>query len=641
MISITLPSKTYAGDQVVFFEDFENYTTNTITENWEIARNIQWHNPSLPCMNGSNPAKWEIYNVFGSKRIGITLNGPSCIFEIIPKYFQLSNANSYRYDVEVTFPQSLRKDRNVAFRYRGPYERYNLQITNLNATAFEKVMSVNSKVIGYPFPFNLQINETYKFSFINQDNLITFLINDIEYGRFEDNYPILDSGTIALQASLGVLGAQTVYFDNMKVTDLTEDPAPVPLAVPHFSQLDPLWKNELYDHADKVYPPNLRQIEDLGCALTSAAMILKYNGYHLGPDGLETNPSNLNRYLSQNGGYTRNGGVIWGYISKYAKEARVANEVQSGLPLLEFDYRPYSFDLINQDYLDGNPSMLKILMSSAGNFNNYHFVVAKGIGQEDIFINDPLDLIDMNTLLSTKYQTKPVVQVGRFKPTYTDLSYLFGYAYSNTAEMLLETEGQKLGKDEYGNVYQDLEEGHYISEEIAYPIDFEDLFSPEIQAKSLLLAKPAKSSYKISVSSSLEEIVPVELHWFDSEGEARVYRRNVFTGQGLTAVLKLTADTDNLGSGPEMIYFSDFDRLKRLIVYLRKHELILNDQVKDHLLSFTTAAENVYEKNQKTVLIQVLKQHIDNDFSQNGINQQGLELLDQEIGALLKYLSNY
>ncbi len=152
-----------------------------------------------------------------------------------------------------------------------------------------------------------------------QDYTLVFDVTD-------SNLPVLN-GAIGFRVGTGGGGTTEVYFDNIKVTDLTPDPTPTQF--PYFSQRDPLWKDSKYDHLN-------RTIEQVGCALTSAAMVLKSYGLDKIPWGdqlVDLTPQTLNDWLNVYPfPYWREGSVNWSSISTLTQALNASN---SAYPQLE------------------------------------------------------------------------------------------------------------------------------------------------------------------------------------------------------------------------------------------------------------------------------------------------------------------
>jgi hypothetical protein len=134
---------------------------------------------------------------------------------------------------------------------------------------------------------------------------------------------------------------------------------PVALNVPPFRQGDPRWRDEpLGDTTDTI--------GSAGCALTSAAMILKWYG-------ADTDPHRLNDYLAGHHGYVDNGLMVW---EKAAKTGRNVKKVYEDLP---------SYWRIDSQLIKGNPVIVRLHFPGGGT----HFVVIAGKRGFDYLILDP------------------------------------------------------------------------------------------------------------------------------------------------------------------------------------------------------------------------------------------------------------
>src|SRR3989338_5941616 len=73
--------------------------------------------------------------------------------------------------------------------------------------------------------------------------------------------------------------------------------------VPYFSQIDPTWGSQEYDSGNTLDLWCGSTLAQCGCAVTSAAMLLKYYGVDKSPTGESTDPGTLNNWLKANRGY--------------------------------------------------------------------------------------------------------------------------------------------------------------------------------------------------------------------------------------------------------------------------------------------------------------------------------------------------
>lgn len=136
-------------------------------------------------------------------------------------------------------------------------------------------------------------------------------------------------------------------------------PRTVTLSVPAFRQADPRW------HADPL--GNTKDsMGATGCAVTSAAMVMKWYG-------ADTDPKRLNTWLTGHGGYEGNGYLIWEKAAKLGPGIKKAYE---DLP---------SYWRIDSQLIKGNPVIVRIHLPGG----TTHFVVIAGKRGFDYLILDP------------------------------------------------------------------------------------------------------------------------------------------------------------------------------------------------------------------------------------------------------------
>jgi hypothetical protein len=134
----------------------------------------------------------------------------------------------------------------------------------------------------------------------------------------------------------------------------------VELPVPQFRQSDPKWHLDHLGNTDGTLGAE-------GCAVTSAAMVLKSYG-------IDTDPQRLNNYLTGNEGYVGNGWLVW----------EKAAELSGGSVEKAYEDLP-SYWLIDSNLLHGNPVIVRIRFPSGIT----HFVVVCGKEGYDYLIRDP------------------------------------------------------------------------------------------------------------------------------------------------------------------------------------------------------------------------------------------------------------
>lgn len=136
------------------------------------------------------------------------------------------------------------------------------------------------------------------------------------------------------------------------------------LPVELFLQNDPRWS------ADAL-GATAGTLGQEGCAVASAAMVLRFYG-------VETDPGRLNRFLQKTpGGYTPEGWIYWEKAAEFDPEL-----VSDLLPHYEDDP---SFALLDLNLLRGNPSIVRLRYDSGIT----HFVVVVGKDGFDYLVQDP------------------------------------------------------------------------------------------------------------------------------------------------------------------------------------------------------------------------------------------------------------
>jgi len=134
----------------------------------------------------------------------------------------------------------------------------------------------------------------------------------------------------------------------------------VEVAVPQFRQGDPQWRDEHLGATDGTLGAE-------GCAVASAAMVLKSYG-------IDTDPQRLNNFLNSHDGYVGSGWLVW----------EKAAEISGGRVEKAYEDLP-SYWLIDTNLLRGNPVIVRIRFPSG----TTHFVVICGKDGFDYLIRDP------------------------------------------------------------------------------------------------------------------------------------------------------------------------------------------------------------------------------------------------------------
>lgn len=134
----------------------------------------------------------------------------------------------------------------------------------------------------------------------------------------------------------------------------------VELPVPLFSQGDPAWGEDPLGPTDQT-------MGEAGCAVTSAAMVLRFYG-------VDADPGRLNAYCDAHEGYTPQGWLYWEKAAEFAGGG--VRHVYEDLP---------SYWLLDSNLLRGNPVIVRVRLPNGIT----HFVVVMGKDGFDYLIRDP------------------------------------------------------------------------------------------------------------------------------------------------------------------------------------------------------------------------------------------------------------
>ena len=136
----------------------------------------------------------------------------------------------------------------------------------------------------------------------------------------------------------------------------------VELPVPSFRQSDERWSDDPLGGV-----PDNGTLGGQGCAVAAAAMVFKFYG-------IETDPQQLNWFLTAVDGYTDRGWLYWDRAAWLAPDR--VRHVYEDLP---------SYQLIDSNLAHGNPVIVRVRLTSGIT----HFVVVAGKDGFDYLVRDP------------------------------------------------------------------------------------------------------------------------------------------------------------------------------------------------------------------------------------------------------------
>lgn len=266
-----------------------------------------------------------------------------------------------------------------------------------------------------------------------------------------------DLGTVPIQYlhtgqnTIDIVAGETCWWGGMGKLELVLELEGKILPVPYFSQKDPIWGSLEYDSGNSLELWCGNTIAQCGCALTSAAMLLKYYGVDRSPTGEPTNPETLNKWLKNRPDGYINGDINWQTIARYTKDA---NEVFQ-TPKIDFlgTVIGPKFDTLDNELNLDRPVILQ------ESFNGgIHFVIATGSLGITYSINDPIST--SNTMLNSYGNTFQGIR--RYALTNTNLSAIILSIPNPGTLLLIDSQGRKLGQDlDTGEVFNDIPNGNY------------------------------------------------------------------------------------------------------------------------------------------------------------------------------------
>lgn len=136
----------------------------------------------------------------------------------------------------------------------------------------------------------------------------------------------------------------------------------VELPVPSLRQGDERWRAEPIGGV-----PENGTLGSVGCAVAAAAMV--FQSY-----GIDTDPQQLNWFLTEKGGYTERGWLYWERAAWWAPDR--VRHVYEDLP---------SYHLMDSNLARGNPVIVRVRYESGIT----HFVVVAGKEGFDYLVRDP------------------------------------------------------------------------------------------------------------------------------------------------------------------------------------------------------------------------------------------------------------
>ncbi|HHE65126.1 MAG TPA: hypothetical protein ENL09_03785, partial [Bacteroidetes bacterium] len=374
-----------------------------------------------------------------------------------------------------------------------------------------------------------------------------------------DNYD--ESAIFGLRAGSGI-GSSETHFDNVRVYRIIDE-----LDVPYFSQ-----KNSDWNKLGYYYDSTNENIEYWGCALTSAAMLLKNHGLNYLPDSTPLNPLTLNNWLVEKSAYGNDGAIVFSTIADLSEE--IVNNLPSG--------EEVSFDALEnfrQDGLEIDYDVIDASISSElfpvifkektlNSPSKFHFDVATGVikSGEKYLIKDPANK-NREVFEQPPDKLLSAIFLG---PSNTNLSYI---TFQVDEEITINVESPS-GKMATQNV-NDIPMSHYTLE---FPIG--NYLYPEMSSGDPFwefeYKYPETGKYKIELSSTEDGWFDLYSFIIDKEGGDNYKKRSVFISKDLPSIHHFDYNQESIDDFTfarhvdKATVISDIDALYRMGLIKRK-----------------------------------------------------------------------
>lgn len=600
-VFLTITNQVEANDSIIFMDDFNDGDY----QGWSEIRSMQWNNSNLPCFFNGEKAEWKVTN----QKIGIEINGPGCVTELLPDNFSLNGVNSFSFEFDMDFPDSTSQDRNYILLMNDLNNSYTIHILG-NSINFQTLVNGKNYFLENSWgSFNFEANQTYHFKneFYKNGQVLIFINDQLVLDVYANLLPT-SLAKIGLQASVGNISTSTVYFDNVIVRSLDDQEEDSNLNVPYFSQKDPRWDWEIYDHISQ-YPWAVNPtMSGYGCATTSMAMILNYHGLTTMPDGTLITPQTLNNWLkTQEDGYIKQGLINWNAVTRLTRQIADSNP---GKQKLEYKYSQADSEIVRQEISQQRPVIFRV---------PGHFVVGHGQSYETFNILDPFWV--ERTSLNNEFYNNSFESLRLFRPSDTDLSYIT-IASNLEAHVTLEQENSApLAIDQF------IDGG------------ITDQITGSIQPKFMItqLAKPDEGKYLLTIEGEPGDQYAVEIYAYTQNGSVSPF---ILEGTLEKPQLKtwLHFSKEN-GSRIEPIEEMpieqplDFDNLLNDIHSLYQSGEVKNRPTHAHFISLLTVGKHAPTHHVKSVLLKNIAKQFEKD---KHISQQGKDFFIPRVSLVQK-----
>ena len=575
LVPLLMPSRAFATEYYEIFSD--NFNNSPIGPEWK-----RFYLPGHP--STSPPWSTTDWNI-NSGKLAVSFNQANADGGI-----SVQNPNWKDYIFETTINQNLGQDVNVVFRYLDILNWYGLHANN-NGIYVEKFINGSYSGDHRISQFDFHNNKAYRWEISITGQELALIVRDGPLEVVNTSYtfssPTLNSGGIGFRAATGLDSNLDITFDDVlvKVTNLvvlpspsptpSPTPTPTPMPVPYLNQTSDPWGSEEYNHASSWVPLVSNFLfSRWGCAVTSAAMVMRFHGVELGPSGQTTDPQSLNSWLkSQPDGYFGNGNTNWIALTRYTRQAK---ETYPSQPNLEFtsSSSTQTSDL-DLELEATRPAILRVNNDLGGT----HFLVATGKQPPTYSINDPY----YPSRIQLSDYANSFTGIRKFSKSETDLSHLF-FLLDQPVDLSL---SESNGNTDFPLLFRDVEP----------PLgDPENGESSGKTLYSLGLPKPLSGTYLLTLSTATPAAYLLSSYIYDINAQVTLDQIPGILTPGNPETIKINFDKSS-AQNSQTDKETDYASLKTDLEEAINLGLIKNRRLARSLLSVINRAEKLHRRN--------------------------------------------
>ena len=395
--------------------------------------------------------------------------------------------------------------------------------------------------------------------------------------------------------------------------------------VPHFSQRDSTWKDEEYDFTKQ-------SIEHLGCALTSATMVLKYHGINNLPNSSPLNVLSLNNWLSVNSDkWWRQGMTSWTAIKKLTQEIY---KQDNSSPVLSYKrINPSTFTKINEIITDKqHPLIFEIDDNQSP--SGVHYVVADGLLHPGpgYSIIDPYN-VNRATFIPLGNN---LVSVGYFYPKEIDFGYLILHADKNLDVSLSNSNFAQSKLSSIINVQNVISNLSFEQKlpllndvtQIPYGNPYLEYYAED----------PESGVYNLVLSAENEGWYEFEIYAYDQEGNEKVYKIKAYLKEGELRFYTFFYDKEG-GGDFALLKSGSLDDLIDDVWLMHEKGYINNKAMAIVLENFIESAKKFLENEKPEKILHFLNLFLKqlDEFYPEYMNNEAYEFLQQEVNLHINY----